>query len=79
MLYQPLAFTLKRIIDMSDKVKTDIIPRSDGKVNVYRYMVDPTVDVEDFESANIPVPKRWVLVDVKDTIEEAKELVKTFQ
>ena len=64
---------------MSDKVKTDIVPRSDNKVNVYRYMADPTVDVEYFEAANIPVPERWILVDVKDTIEEAKELVKTFQ
>ncbi len=64
---------------MGDRVKTDIVPRSDGKVNVYRYMADPTVDVEEFESANIPVPERWVLVDVKDTTEEARELIKTFQ
>ena len=64
---------------MGNNVKTDIVPRSDGKVNVYRYMADPTVDVEYHESTNIPVPERWILVDVKDTIEEAKALVNTFQ
>ena len=46
----------------------ETVKRYDGSINVYQYMVDPTLSTEELERAKKIdyFPARWVLVEVKN-------------
>lgn len=55
------------MISNRDKLgKREQVTRSDGNINVYQFMVDPTLSSEDLAAYKRIeyVPARWVLVEV---------------
>ena len=38
----------------------------DGKWVLFRYMIDPSVDLEDYEDKEMLIPKIWIPIGVYD-------------